>query len=189
MPNDISSAELMELYKEIRSTRGLALKLHKERGLDLNSDTIRKRLKRFDPNYADIANREYFTGVRAEYDQVFGRDTSRRKSDKQKKEQPFVGGSVKAPDKQRRLLNGNRYVFTAAQNNTYVHENFLAALLHFCEDREATLVVSQFTYNQSGFQNLTKEDGSKELWYDHRLKEYFIKDYFKGIFKQYYLSS
>lgn len=89
---------------------------------------------------------------------------------------PTAGGSVKAPDKKRKTLVGKRFVFTSAQNNTHIHENFFSSLLQFCSHRNADLKVSKFTYNQAGFQNLSKEDGSKELWYDHRLKEYFLDE-------------
>lgn len=91
------------------------------------------------------------------------------------KELPVAAGVLHAPDTRRRTLNGKRFVFTSAQNNTLVHENFLSALFNFCEHNEAELVVSRFTYNKSGFQNKTKE-GSDELWYDQRLAEYFCDD-------------
>lgn len=83
---------------------------------------------------------------------------------------PIAGGVADAPDTRRSTLSGKRFVFTAAQNNTYVHEEFLKALTHFCIHNDAELVVSQFTYNKSGFQNGTKE--SDDLWYDPKIKDY-----------------
>ena len=91
-----------------------------------------------------------------------------------KKDLPIATGIVSAPDTRRKRLVGSRFVFTSAQNNTLVHENFLAALLNFCQHNDAELIVSRFTYNKSGFQNKTKESGDKELWYDERLTEYFV---------------
>ena len=87
---------------------------------------------------------------------------------------PIAGGVVHAPDKVRRQLPGKRFVFTSAQNNTHVHEDFLASLLVFCQARGATLHVSQFAYNKAGFQNNTKE--SDDLWYDPRITEYTLNE-------------
>ena len=60
-------------------------------------------------------------------------------------------------------------MFTAAQNNTYVHKGFLAALKRFCKHRDAELIVAKFTYNKAGFQNKTKDDA---LWYDPKIVKY-----------------
>ena len=87
---------------------------------------------------------------------------------------PVAAGHIPAPDALRGVLAGRRFVFTSAQNNTYVHEDFLASLLQFCAHRKAQLVVSKFTYNKSGFQNLTKDCGTEEMWYDPRLEEFFV---------------
>lgn len=87
---------------------------------------------------------------------------------------PLAGGTVVAPDKRRKKLEGTRFVFTSAQNNTYVHEGFLTALLNFCEYNEAQLIVSPFSYNKNGFQNGTKDDD--EAWYDPRITEYFVDE-------------
>jgi len=95
---------------------------------------------------------------------------------KPKKEdnRPIAAGVVHAPDTRRRTLAGQRFVFTAAQNNTLVHEDFLASLFHFCQHNDAELCISRFSYNKSGFQNATKDSDDKELWYDNRLSEFFL---------------
>lgn len=90
------------------------------------------------------------------------------------RDKPVAAGNLHAPDAVRKTLAGTRFVFTAAQNNTYVNENFLASLLVFCEAEGATLNVSRFTYNKSGFQNSTKD--SDGLWYDARLAEFFVDE-------------
>lgn len=91
-------------------------------------------------------------------------------------ERPYAGGTVSSPDKRRKSLEGNKFVFTSAQNNTHLHEGFFAALLGFCKHNEAQLVVSRFTYNKTGFrQNLTKDD-VEELYYDPRILEFVIDE-------------
>lgn len=100
--------------------------------------------------------------------------TKQTKKNKKVDERPIAGGVLDAPDSRRKSLNGTRFVFTSAQNNTHVHENFLASLLQFCKHNDAQLVVSRFTYNKSGFQNGTKDD--KELWYDDRLSEFTLDE-------------
>ena len=84
---------------------------------------------------------------------------------------PLAAGKKLAPDAQRKKLKGKKYVFTSAQNNTYVHEGFFAALQSYCKDNGAELIVSRFTYNKSGFQNSTKED-TNDLWYDPKIAPY-----------------
>lgn len=97
-----------------------------------------------------------------------------KKTKQDKQEKPIAAGTLSAPDTRRKRLIGSRFVFTSAQNNTLVHENFLASLMNFCSHNEAELIVSRFTYNKGGFQNATKDSGDDELWYDNRLSEFFI---------------
>lgn len=85
---------------------------------------------------------------------------------------PVAGGTVHAPDATREKLKGRRFVFTAAQNNTYVHKGFFSSLKKFCEHNNAQLVVSRFAYNQSGFQNNSKD--SEELWYDKKINPFVM---------------
>lgn len=89
-------------------------------------------------------------------------------------DRPIAGGQLDTPDTRRRKLAGKAFVFTAAQNNTYVHGGFLAALKGFCRARKAKLIISPFTYNKNGFQNGHKDDDS--LWYDPKIKRYLCKD-------------
>lgn len=98
-------------------------------------------------------------------------------SSKEKKEKklPIAGGKRLAPDVGREKLKGKKYVFTSAQNNTYVHEGFFDALQSYCKDNGAELIVSRFTYNKNGFQNGTKDSKDKTLWYDPKITE-FIRD-------------
>lgn len=85
---------------------------------------------------------------------------------------PIVGGHIEPKDVHRVAAKGSRFVFTSAQNNTHVHEKFLAALKVFCNARDAELFISRFSYNKSGFQNLTKAGEGDELFYDKRIKPY-----------------
>lgn len=84
----------------------------------------------------------------------------------------IAGGTVEAPDAVRPVATGKRFVFTVAQNNTMIHDQFWQSLQRFCADRGATLMVAKTRYNKSGFQNLTSE--GDEEWYDPRLEPYFV---------------
>ena len=86
---------------------------------------------------------------------------------------PIAGGTDRAPDKQRGTLPKGRYVFTSAQNNTFINEGFFEALLNYCEHNNARLVVGTYSYNKSGWLK-SKED--TELWYDPRIEEYTLNE-------------
>lgn len=88
---------------------------------------------------------------------------------------PVAGGTIDPPDTRRGDLKGTRFVFTSAQNNTFVHEQFWENLLKFCEHRQAQLVVGKFRYNKSGFQNHTK-DKDDDLWFDPKVVPYVVDE-------------
>ena len=88
------------------------------------------------------------------------------------KVKPIVGGMIEPQDVNRVAAKGTRFVFTSAQNNTLVHEKFLQSLKVFCNERNAELFISRFSYNKSGFQNGVKDGDSDELFYDKRIKPY-----------------
>lgn len=103
---------------------------------------------------------------------------------------PIAGGTIASPDEKRVRLGGKRFVFTAAQNNTHLHEDFWRALLDFCAGRDATLYVSAFTYNKAGYRNASGEHEIKsaasggaaarsELWFDPRLDPFLIAEQVK----------
>lgn len=83
---------------------------------------------------------------------------------------PIAGGDLATPDTKRHRAEGRVFVFTSAQNNTYVHKRFLQSLLCYVQYRGAKLYVSPFTYNKNGFQNGTKDN--EEYWYDPKIKPY-----------------
>lgn len=97
---------------------------------------------------------------------------------------PLFGGKLQSADAFRPKLDGTRFVFTCAQNNTMLHDPFWAALLHFCEHTGSQLGVSRITYNKNGWayhggttKKPTKED--KELWYDDRILPYIADEQVK----------
>jgi hypothetical protein len=152
----LRDGDLVRLYKEHGSTEKIANYL---RGLfgegQPSARRLRERLQKIDPNYMAL------------------RPTKVGKS-KGEDLRPLAAGTVSAPDKRRGVLHGTRFVFTTAQNNTYVHAGFFESLTRFCEDKGAQLVVSTITYNKSGFQNGTKEDD--ELWFDPLIEPFVIND-------------
>ena len=90
-------------------------------------------------------------------------------------------GTVTSPDEKRRTLTGGRFVFTAAQNNTELHEGFWYALQRYCKETDAKLYVSRFTYNKAewkkrGGVSLDKSDEDEEIWYDPRIKPFILDE-------------
>lgn len=95
------------------------------------------------------------------------------KSGKLKQEEKLLAaGSIVRPHKKRKKLTGKTYVFTAAQNNTFVHDDFLKSLLTYCEHNNAELKVATFHYNKSGFQN----GDSDKTWYDPKIVPYILDE-------------
>jgi len=87
----------------------------------------------------------------------------------QLKDKPLASGTLTPPEERRSKLSGKRYVFTSAQNNTYVFGEFLDSLLTYCNHTGAELKIGTFTYNKKGFQNLQKDEGE---WYDPKIVEF-----------------
>lgn len=102
-----------------------------------------------------------------------GEPAERAQKDEQEDTRPVAGGTIDPPDRRRDSLHGKRFVFTSAQNNTFVHEAFWENLLAFCDANDAQLAIGKFRYNKSGFQNHTK-DKDKELWYDPKIEPYIL---------------
>lgn len=97
---------------------------------------------------------------------------------------PIAAGTKKAPDETRRALVGKRFVFTAAQNNTYLHEEFWKSLTRYCDVTEASLYVSRFTYNKGGWKahgGVEKDttDDSTDIWYDPRIVPFLLDEQVK----------
>lgn len=87
-------------------------------------------------------------------------------------DKPIAGGTKTLPSHKRKKLNGKRFVFTSAQNNTFIHEEFFESIKTFCNHKDAQLFVSSFYYNRDGFQN-GKRDKS---WFDDRVKPYMLDE-------------
>tara|TARA_R110000850_G_scaffold4741_2_gene20905 strand:+ start:276 stop:1868 length:1593 start_codon:yes stop_codon:yes gene_type:complete len=87
-------------------------------------------------------------------------------------EKPVASGEIHTPDDVRQELSGKRFVFTSAQNNTFVHDKFLKTLEGYCLHNEAELIVGTFHYNKKGFQK-----GSEEgVWYDPKVRKYVLDE-------------
>lgn len=84
-------------------------------------------------------------------------------------EKPLSAGRILPPNARRVKLKGKRFVITAAQNNTHVHEGFMNALEAYCKDTGAELLIPRFTYNKNGF---LKSKDQENIWYDPRIMKY-----------------
>lgn len=147
-------AELLALYK----IHGSAKRVSEELNLKGYSErSVHRKLKAIDPNYRSIVAKEL-----------------QQERTEQSDTRPIAAGTLEAPDRLRNTLSGTRFVFTTAQNNTYVHEGFFTSLIQFCELNDAQLIVSRCSYNKSAYQSVTKDND--ELWYDPRLEEFFLDE-------------
>lgn len=144
---------ILTAYLDSGKHCGSASQLLFSMGYDISGRTVRRRIKEVYPEHV----RKYSA-----------------KAAKPQEEKPVASGYVTAPDRTRQHLVGKRFVFTCAQNNTYVHKNFLNSLLTFCKDNNARLYVSTCSYNKSGFQNSTKD--SDGLWYDPLIVPYLCNN-------------
>jgi len=95
---------------------------------------------------------------------------------------PLYSGKIKAATSKIKKLKGQTFVFTSAQNNTPIHEGLMKTLKLYCEDKDAQLFISRFSYNQNGFQNGVKQDienGKGEVWYDPNIEPYILDELVK----------
>lgn len=91
-------------------------------------------------------------------------------------------GKVHAPDHYRPSLDGTRFVFTYAQNNTTLHEDLWQSLLHYCRVNNAQLGIARGSYNIGAWKQMggkTRDDEGIEakeegIWYDPRIEPYVI---------------
>ena len=92
-------------------------------------------------------------------------------NDLQDDAKPLTAGNIAVPEIQG--LEGKRFVFTSAQNNTDVHKKFLSALESYCTDNNAQLVIGKYVYNKNGFQNGVLEGVADDIYYAKELDKYF----------------
>ncbi len=93
---------------------------------------------------------------------------------------PLAGGKRQAKAKKETLPtagNIKRYILTSAQNNTFVHADFLANVEAMAQHYDAQILVGTFSYNQNNFGNLAVKRGTKkhyedELWFDPAITPY-----------------
>lgn len=95
--------------------------------------------------------------------------------------EPEIGGVLEAPENFREWAVGTTFLFTSAQANTYLNDNFWGNLKHLADRRNAEIHVSRFTYNKSNYgKNSVKPDTHQatddEIWYDPRITDYVSDD-------------
>lgn len=99
------------------------------------------------------------------------------------KDKPLVGGTAdhRTPKRLPLPKKGKikRYILTAAQNNTYVHDAFWRNLNAFAAEFQAEIHISRFTYNKNAYAAAEVKPDSKSVsdyddsWYDEKLKPFF----------------
>lgn len=87
---------------------------------------------------------------------------------KQEATKPTVSGDVYNPLANRKQLEGKKFVFTSAQNNTYVHDKFLKTLEGYCEYNKSELICGRYLYNKHGF--------SDSEWFDPKIRKYLLPE-------------
>lgn len=68
---------------------------------------------------------------------------------------------------------GGKFVVTAAQNNTEVDPSFMAALLRYCQENGAQLLVAKITYNKNGFQQ--SQDTQDGIFYAPEVLPFLVE--------------
>lgn len=93
---------------------------------------------------------------------------------------PLAGGKQRAAHKKESLPTTGRvkrYILTAAQNNTHVHQEFWNNVLAMAGHYNAQIMVGTFSYNQNNFGRLAVKKGTKKpyehtLWFDPAFTPY-----------------
>lgn len=94
---------------------------------------------------------------------------------------PPVAGVLRAPEDTREQALGDTFVFTSAQANTFLNENFWNSLMALVNHKEAQLHISRFTYNKQQFGKNSVKPGTHEdsddddVWFDPRILP-FVSD-------------
>jgi hypothetical protein len=87
---------------------------------------------------------------------------------------PLASGTTIAPNSQRKKLQGKRFAFVAAQNNTYVHKGFLEALHTYCEHDDASLIVGTMHYNKNAYSK--KDEQDDKCWFDPAIEDFIMDE-------------
>ena len=110
----------------------------------------------------------------------------RKSREQEKTPEPVVDGRVRTitTTRLRSPSRGvKRYLFTSAQNNTHLHEQFWSNLLALREHYNADLRIGRFTYKKDAYGSKSVKPGKEAtaldragLWYDPRLDPYICDD-------------
>lgn len=83
---------------------------------------------------------------------------------------PITGGKLSHEEKEREVIEGDKFIITSCQNNTETHTAFLENLKKYAEFLGAKLLILPFIYNKNAFQN---GEGGENIHYNSELREYF----------------
>ena len=86
-------------------------------------------------------------------------------------EKPLTGSQA-SPTAHVEALPAGRYILTTAQNNTDIDADMLGAVLQYCSDNNARLLVAKTTYNKNGFQQAT--DAAEPIYYAAEIVPYLV---------------
>ena len=88
-------------------------------------------------------------------------------------EKPIASGTFDDHHAEIEELPHGVYILSSAQNSTFVHSNFLLSLEQMAKRFDAKIMIGTFSYNLSGFQNLSKGEGE---WFDPKIEEYIYDE-------------
>lgn len=89
------------------------------------------------------------------------------------KDKPIADGRIESFNDKRESLSGKVFLFSSAQNNTFVHDKALKSLLNYKRYKEANFYIGTFSYNLNGYQSGASKD---EEWYDPKIREYILNE-------------
>lgn len=121
------------------------------------------------------------------------RSTIRRRLDKFQElsginwRDPVASGNIQGLEGTSRKLPKKgtikRYILSSAQNNTYVHKDFLYNLEVYARYLNAEILISQFSYNKAAYGQKAIKPGTEpsredmaKLWFDDKLDPYICND-------------
>lgn len=89
-------------------------------------------------------------------------------------EKPIADGSKKTRHDSIRNLEGNSFVIISAQNNTFVHDDFIKTLEVFAEHNDAKIIAGTFHYNKNAYRKGDEIDDN--CWFDPKITDYILDE-------------
>lgn len=145
--------------------------------MSLNNDDVKVEVLRLENDGFSHRQIEAITGVSKSSITSFLSKESYKDWWKERQHKPVALGDVQNPLAKVEKLEGDCFILTSAQNNTFVFDKFLQTLEVVKKDKEdeedklTKILVGTFTYNKNMFQSKEKGGGPDD-WFDPKIENY-----------------